>query len=95
MINHLKICAEACQTVIQTCFLKINHQLPANDFLENYSRLIKPYEHIVKKIDLYSLARPSLQNNQDITIERLSLDELNNIKSILEKELTIKIDVFP
>ena len=95
MINHLKICAEACQTVIQTCFLKINHQLPTNDFLENYSRLIKPYEHIVKKIDLYSLARPSLQNNQDITIERLSLDELNNIKSILEKELTIKIDVFP
>ena len=66
-----------------------------NDFLENYSRLIKPYEHIVKKIDLYSLARPSLQNNQNITIERLSFDELNNIKSILEKELTIKIDVFP
>ena len=95
MINNLKKCAEACQTVIQTCLLKINHQVPTNDFLKNYSRLIKPYERLIKKIDLYSLARPSLQNNQDITIERLSLDELNNIKNILQKQLTIKIDVFP
>ncbi len=95
MINNLKKCAEACQTVIQTCLLKINHQVPTNDFLKNYSRLIKPYEKLIKKIDLYSLARPSLQNNQDITIERLSLDELNNIKNILQKQLTIKIDVFP
>lgn len=95
MINNLKTCAEACQTVIQTCLLKINHQLPTNDFLKNYSRLIKPYEKLIKKIDLYSLARPSLQNNQDITIERLSLDELNNIKNILQKQLAIKIDVFP
>ena len=95
MINNLKKCAEACQTVIQTCLLKINHQVPTNDFLKNYSKLIKPYERLIKKIDLYSLARPSLQNNQDITIERLSLDELNNIKNILQKQLTIKIDVFP
>lgn len=95
MINNLKKCAEACQTVIQTCLLKINHQVPTNDFLKNYSKLIKPYEKLIKKIDLYSLARPSLQNNQDITIERLSLDELNNIKNILQKQLTIKIDVFP
>ena len=95
MINNLKKCAEACQTVIQTCLLKINHQVPTNDFLKNYSRLIKPYEKLIKKIDLYSLARPSLQNNQDITIERLSLDELNSIKNILQKHLTIKIDVFP
>lgn len=95
MINNLKTCAEACQTVIQTCLLKINHQVPTNDFLKNYSKLIKPYERLIKKIDLYSLARPSLQNNQDITIERLSLDELNNIKNILQKQLTIKIDVFP
>ena len=95
MINNLKKCAEACQTVIQTCLLKINHQVPTNDFLKNYSILIKPYERLIKKIDLYSLARPSLQNNQDITIERLSLDELNNIKNILQKQLTIKIDVFP
>ena len=95
IINNLKICAEACQTVIQTCLLKINHQVPTNDFLKNYSKLIKPYERLIKKIDLYSLARPSLQNNQDITIERLSLDELNNIKNILQKQLTIKIDVFP
>ena len=95
MINNLKKCAEACQTVIQTCLLKINHQVPTNDFLKNYSRLIKPYEKLIKKIDLYSLARPSLQNNQDITIERLSLDELNHIKNILQKQLTIKIDVFP
>ena len=95
MINNLKTCAEACQTVIQTCLLKINHQVPTNDFLKNYSSLIKPYEKLIKKIDLYSLARPSLQNNQDITIERLSLDELNNIKNILQKQLTIKIDVFP
>ena len=95
MINNLKTCAEACQTVIQTCLLKINHQVPTNDFLKNYSKLIKPYEQLIKKIDLYSLARPSLQNNQDITIERLSLDELNNIKTILQKQLTIKIDVFP
>ena len=95
MINNLKKCAEACQTVIQTCLLKINHQVPTNDFLKNYSKLIKPYEKLIKKIDLYSLARPSLQNNQDISIERLSLDELNNIKNILQKQLTIKIDVFP
>jgi len=95
MINNLKTCAEACQTVIQTCLLKINHQVPTNDFLKKYSKLIKPYERLIKKIDLYSLARPSLQNNQDITIERLSLDELNNIKNILQKQLTIKIDVFP
>ena len=95
MINNLKKCAEACQTVIQTCLLKINHQVPTNDFLKNYSRLIKPYEKLIKKIDLYSLARPSLQNNQDITIERLSLDELNNIKNILQTQLTIKIDIFP
>ena len=95
MINNLKKCAEACQTVIQTCLLKINHQVPTNDFLKNYSKLIKPYERLIKKIDLYSLARPSLQNNQDITIERLSLEELNNIKNILQKQLTIKIDVFP
>ncbi|AKO64990.1 radical SAM protein [Methylophilales bacterium MBRSG12] len=95
MINNLKKCAEACQTVIQTCLLKINHQVPTNDFLKNYSRLIKPYEKLIKKIDLYSLARPSLQNNQDISIERLSLDELNHIKNILQKQLTIKIDVFP
>jgi wyosine [tRNA(Phe)-imidazoG37] synthetase (radical SAM superfamily) len=95
MINNLKTCAETCQTVIQTCLLKINHQVPTNDFLKNYSKLIKPYEQLIKKIDLYSLARPSLQNNQDITIERLSLDELNNIKTILQKQLTIKIDVFP
>ena len=95
MINNLKKCAEACQTVIQTCLLKINHQVPTNDFLKNYSRLIKPYEKLIKKIDLYSLARPSLQNNQDITIERLSLDELKNIKNILQKHLAIKIDVFP
>ena len=95
MINNLKTCAETCHTVIQTCLLKINHQVPTNDFLKNYSKLIKPYEQLIKKIDLYSLARPSLQNNQDITIERLSLDELNNIKNILQKQLTIKIDVFP
>ena len=95
MINNLKTCAETCQTVIQTCLLKINHQVPTNDFLKNYSKLIKPYEQLIKKIDLYSLARPSLQNNQDITIERLSLDELNHIKNILQKQLTIKIDVFP
>tara|TARA_Y100000022_G_scaffold200740_1_gene218210 strand:+ start:4451 stop:5341 length:891 start_codon:yes stop_codon:yes gene_type:complete len=95
MINKLKTCAEACQTVIQTCLLKINHQVPTNDFLKKYSSLIKPYEKLIKKIDLYSLARPSLQNNQAITIERLSLDELNNIKNILQKHLTIKIDVFP
>jgi wyosine [tRNA(Phe)-imidazoG37] synthetase (radical SAM superfamily) len=95
MINNLKKCAEACQTVIQTCLLKINHQVPTNDFLKNYSKLIQPYERLIKKIDLYSLARPSLQNNQDITIERLSLEELNNIKNILQKQLTIKIDVFP
>jgi len=95
IINNLKTCAKACQTVIQTCLLKINHQVPTNDFLKNYSKLIKPYEQLIKKIDLYSLARPSLQNNQDINIERLSLDELNNIKNILQKQLTTKIDVFP
>ena len=95
MINNLKTCAESCQTVIQTCLLKINHQVPTNDFLKNYSNLIKPYEQLIKKIDLYSLARPSLQNNQDITIERLSLDELNNIKNVLQKKLTTKIDIFP
>ena len=95
MINNLAICAEACQTVIQTCLLKINHQFPTNDFLKNYSRLIKPYEQLIKKIDIYSLARPSLQNNQNITIERLSFDELSNIKNFLEQELTVKIDIFP
>ena len=73
---------------------KINHQFPTNDFLKNYSRLIKPYEQLIKKL-ISIFGKAILQNNQNITIERLSFDELSNIKNFLEQELTVKIDIFP
>ena len=79
-------------TIIQTCVIKINGELPSEESINKYIAFLKVYEKKLKGVHLYSLARPT---EQDIAakIERLSEKEL---KSVADKisVLNLKISSF-
>ena len=79
-------------TVIQTCFFKLNEQLPSLESLGAYINFLKLYEHKVKGIHLYSLARLSEQPSQK-KLTRLTKSELEVIASKI-KVLNIPIHIF-
>lgn len=71
-------------TIIQTCVIKINGELPSNESINKYIAFIKKYEKSLNGIHLYSLARPT---EQKITpkIERLTEEELMSIATKIKK----------
>lgn len=71
-------------TIIQTCVIKINDELPSNESINKYIAFVKKYEKSLKGIHLYSLARPT---EQKITpkIERLTEEELMSIATKIKK----------
>ncbi len=79
-------------TVIQTCFFKLNEQLPSLESLGAYINFLKLYENKVKGIHLYSLARLSEQPSQN-KLTRLTKFELEVIASKI-KILNIPVQIF-
>lgn len=83
--SNLKSSIQISPTIIQTCILKINNELPSMKAINDYINFLKPFADSLKAIHLYSLARPTEQSISD-SIERLSYDELqlvaNNIKQL-------------
>jgi wyosine [tRNA(Phe)-imidazoG37] synthetase (radical SAM superfamily) len=91
--KNIQIALENSNTVIQTCFLKIDQEIPTPSFLDSYISLVKLFEEQINSIHIYSLARPSHQSPLN-KIDRLTLSELDFIKEYLEKKLTLKILIF-
>ncbi|MDG1693011.1 MAG: hypothetical protein P8I00_04710 [Methylophilaceae bacterium] len=65
-------------TIVQTCLLKINKELPSQNFINEYIKFLKPYASHLKAIHLYSMVRPS-QQKTDLQIEALDKRELQII----------------
>jgi len=76
--KNLKNALSISPTIVQTCLLKINNELPSNDFVNEYIQFLKPYAHQLKGIHLYSMVRPS-QQKTDLQIEALDKGELQII----------------
>ena len=83
--KNIESCLDISPTIIQTCIIKINGELPSKKSIDQYISFLKNYEKKLKGIHLYSLARPT---EQKITakIERLSEKEL---KSVADKILSL------
>ena len=65
-------------TIVQTCLLKINRELPSNNFVNEYIKFLEPYASNLRAIHLYSMVRPS-QQKTDLQIEALDKGELQII----------------
>ena len=65
-------------TIVQTCLLKINRELPSNNFVNEYIKFLEPYASNLRAIHLYSMVRPS-QQKTDLQIEALDKSELQII----------------
>ena len=79
-------------TLIQTCLLKIDHQLPSDDSIIKFIEFLKPYAPNLKAINLYSLARPS-QQKTNLYIEALNKNELEIIADKI-KILKTKVECY-
>jgi len=88
--SNLESAIKISPTIIQTCLLKINKELPSINLINQYIDFLQPFKNNLKAIHLYSLARPTEQNNSN-SIERLSHDELESIANKIKK---LKIPVF-
>lgn len=60
-VENLKICSDLCDTSLQTCLLHYSAFDQAENERKAYVELLKQNQLKIKKIMLYSLARPSLQ----------------------------------
>ena len=87
--KNIESCLDISPTIIQTCVIKINGELPSKKSIEQYISFLKNYEKKLKGIHLYSLARPT---EQKITakIERLSEKEL---KSVADKISVLNLPI--
>lgn len=89
VVSNLKSSIKISPTIIQTCVLKINNELPSMQAINHYIEFLKPFENSLKAIHLYSLARPTEQQSSNF-IERLSYDELQSIADNI-KQLNIPV----
>ena len=87
--KNIESCLDVSPTIIQTCVIKINGELPSKKSIDQYIAFLKNYEKRLKGIHLYSLARPT---EQKITakIERLSEKEL---KSVADKISVLNLPI--
>jgi wyosine [tRNA(Phe)-imidazoG37] synthetase (radical SAM superfamily) len=76
--KNLKNSLSISPTIVQTCLLKINRELPSNNFVNEYIKFLSPYASQLKAIHLYSMVRPS-QQKTDLQIEALDKSELQII----------------
>ena len=88
--KNLEASLSVSPTIIQTCLIKMNGQLPSNKSINAYIAFLKHYEDRLSGIHLYSLARPSEQNIS-IEIERLTESELDQIA---DKIRVLNVPVF-
>lgn len=89
IVSNLKSSIKISPTIIQTCILKINNELPSKQIIDHYINFLKPFEGNLKAIHLYSLARPTEQKSSDL-IERLSYDELHSVADSI-KQLNVPV----
>ena len=89
VVSNLKSSIKISPTIIQTCVLKINNELPSMQAINHYIEFLKPFENSLKAIHLYSLARPTEQQTSNF-IERLSYDELQSVADNI-KQLNIPV----
>lgn len=89
VLSNLKSSIKISPTIIQTCVLKINNELPSMQAINHYIEFLKPFENSLKAIHLYSLARPTEQQTSNF-IERLSYDELQSVAENI-KQLNIPV----
>ena len=89
VVSNLKSSIKISPTIIQTCVLKINNELPSMQAINHYIEFLKPFENSLKAIHLYSLARPTEQQTSNF-IERLSYDELQSVSDNI-KQLNIPV----
>ena len=87
--KNIESCLDVSPTIIQTCVIKINGELPSKKSIDQYISFLTNYEKKLKGIHLYSLARPT---EQKITakIERLSEKEL---KSVADKISVLNLPI--
>jgi wyosine [tRNA(Phe)-imidazoG37] synthetase (radical SAM superfamily) len=76
--KNLKSSLSISPTIVQTCLLKINKELPSQNFINEYIKFLEPYASQLKAIHLYSMVRPS-QQKTDLQIEALDKRELQII----------------
>ena len=78
LMKNLRNSLSISPTIVQTCLLKINKELPSNNFVNEYIKFLEPYASQLKAIHLYSMVRPS-QQKTDLQIETLDKSELQII----------------
>jgi len=78
LMKNLRNSLSISPTIVQTCLLKINKELPSNNFVNEYIKFLEPYASQLKAIHLYSMVRPS-QQKTDLQIEALDKSELQII----------------
>jgi wyosine [tRNA(Phe)-imidazoG37] synthetase (radical SAM superfamily) len=76
--RRLMRCATLAPTWVQTCLFKRDNNLPAEDEITRYLALLKPIAKQLKGVYLYSLARPSLQEEAP-RLARLDTEYLESI----------------
>ena len=90
--SNLNAALQISPTIIQTCLIKINGQLPTETAINNYVDFLRPFVNKLTGIHLYSLARPTEQKSP-LLIERLTNNELTTIADKIKK-LNISIRTF-
>ena len=78
LTKNLKSALSISPTIVQTCLLKINKELPSQNFINEYIKFLEPYASQLRAIHLYSMVRPS-QQKTDLQIEPLDKSELQII----------------
>jgi len=90
--KNLKCAISISPTIIQTCLLRINNQLPKDDSINKFIEFLKPYASDLRAINIYSLARPS-QQKTNLEIGALNKNELEIIADKM-KILNTKIECY-
>lgn len=76
--RRLARCATLAPTWVQTCLFTLDNTLPTEDDIARYLALLAPVAQQLKGVHLYSLARPSLQNEAS-RLGRLDAEYLETI----------------
>lgn len=92
LTKNLKSALSISPTIVQTCLLKINKELPSQNFINEYIKFLEPYASKLKAIHLYSMVRPS-QQKTDLQIEPLDKSELQIIADKMNS-LRTKIECY-
>ena len=91
VIRRLGLCAELCETWVQSCFFALDGQPPSRADVDAYLNMLESVRGKIEGVHLYGLARQSGQPAAD-RLGRLSADWLESLATCIRAiGLTVKV----